>query len=52
MERYHYIRDTIIEKDVVLKHIFTSNMVADPFTKLIARDVIRVNDTYVLPFYT
>ena len=38
-KRYHYIRDTIIEKDVVLKHISTSNMMADPFTKPIARDV-------------
>ena len=36
---YHYIRDTIIENDVVLKHISTSNMVADPLTKPIARDV-------------
>ena len=27
-KRYRYIRDAIIEKDVVLKHISTSNMVA------------------------
>ena len=38
-KRYHYIRDAIIEKNVVLKHISTSNMVADPLTKPIARDV-------------
>ena len=38
-KRYHYIRDAIIEKDVVLKHIFTSNMVVDPLTKPIVRDV-------------
>ena len=38
-KRYHYIRDVIIEKDVVLKYISTSNMVADPLTKPIARDV-------------
>ena len=38
-KRYHYIRDAIIKKDVVLKHISTSNMVADPLTKPIARDV-------------
>ena len=38
-KRYHYIRDVIIEKDVVLKHISTSNMMVDPFTKPIARDV-------------
>ena len=38
-KRYHYIRDVIIEKDMVLKHISTSNMVADSLTKPIARDV-------------
>ena len=38
-KRYHYIRDAIIENDMVLKHIFTSNMVADPLTKPIVRDV-------------
>ena len=38
-KRYHYIINTIIEKDVVLKYISTSNMVADPLTKPIARDV-------------
>ena len=38
-KRYHYIRDAIMEKDVVLKHISTSNMVADLLTKPIARDV-------------
>ena len=36
---YHYIRDAIIEKDMVLKYISTSNMMADPLTKPIARDV-------------
>ena len=36
---YHYIRDAIIEKDVVIKHISTSNMVTDPLIKPIARDV-------------
>ena len=36
---YHYIRDAITEKDVILKHISISNMVADPLTKPIARDV-------------
>ena len=38
-KRYHYIRYAIIEKDVVLKYISTSNIVADPLTKPIARDV-------------
>ena len=38
-KRNHYIRDIITENDVVLKHISTSNMVADPLTKPIAKDV-------------
>jgi hypothetical protein len=36
--RYHYIRKAIIEQDVILKHISTNYMVADPLTKPIARD--------------
>jgi hypothetical protein len=36
--RYHYIRDAIIEYDVILKHIYTNSMVADPLTKPIARE--------------
>ena len=35
-KRYHFIRDAIIEKDVFLT---TSNMVVDPLTKPIVRDV-------------
>ena len=38
-KKYHYIRDAITRKDVVLKHIYSSNIVADPFSKTIARDV-------------
>ena len=38
-KRYHYIRDAITKKDVILKHIYTSNMVVDPLTKPIARDI-------------
>ena len=38
-KRYHYIGDAITKKDVVLKHSFTSNMVVDPLTKPIVRDV-------------
>ena len=38
-KRYHYIRDAITENDVILKHISTSNMVNDPLTKPIARDI-------------
>jgi len=37
--QYHYIRDMVAQKEVVLKHISTSCMVADPLTKPIARDV-------------
>jgi hypothetical protein len=37
--RYHYIRETITEYDMILKHISTNSMVADPLTKPIARDV-------------
>ena len=43
-KRYHYIRDAIIKNDVVLKHISTSNMVADPLTKPIARDWLTIID--------
>ena len=37
--RYHYIRDMVAQGEVVLKHISTGCMVADPLTKPIARDV-------------
>jgi hypothetical protein len=37
--RYHYIREAITEQYVILKHISTNSMVADPLTKPIARDV-------------
>ena len=37
--RYHYIRDMVAQEEVVLKHISTGCMVADPLTKPIARDV-------------
>ena len=36
--RYHFIRDMIMENEVVLKHISTNEMVADSFTKPIVRD--------------
>ena len=36
--RYHYIREAIIEQDVILKHISTNSMVADPLTKPITKD--------------
>jgi hypothetical protein len=37
--RYHYIRDMVSQGEVILQHISTSSMVADPLTKLIARDL-------------
>jgi len=37
--RYQYIREVIIEHDVILKHISTNSMVANPLTKPIARNV-------------
>ena len=36
--RYHFFRDMITQNEVVLRHIPTSKMIADPFTKSIARD--------------
>lgn len=39
--RHHFIRDIIAQGQVVLKHISTSDMVADPLTKPIARDIFR-----------
>ena len=41
-KRCHYIRDVIIENDVVLKHISTSNMAVDPLTKPIAMDLLNM----------
>ena len=41
--RYHYIREAIVEQDVILKHISTNSMVADPLTKPIARDAFVRN---------
>ena len=37
--RYHYVRDMVAQKEVVLVHISTGKMLADPLTKLIARDI-------------
>jgi hypothetical protein len=37
--RYHYIRDMVSQEEVILHHISTSSMVADPLTKPIARDL-------------
>ena len=37
--RHHYIRDMVAQGEVVLRHISSGSMVADPLTKPIARDV-------------
>ncbi|GAV67227.1 zf-CCHC domain-containing protein/rve domain-containing protein/RVT_2 domain-containing protein/gag_pre-integrs domain-containing protein/UBN2_2 domain-containing protein, partial [Cephalotus follicularis] len=37
--RYHFIRDMVARGEVILHHISTGMMVADPLTKPIARDV-------------
>ena len=37
--RHHHIRDMVAQEEVVLRHISTGSMVADPLTKPIARDV-------------
>ena len=36
--RYHYIRDMVAHNEVVLKHISTSFMIANPLTKPIGKD--------------
>ena len=41
--RYRYIRDMVAHNEVVLKHISTSLMIADPFTKPIGRDVFQAH---------
>ena len=37
--RFHYIRDMVSQGEVILQHISTSSMVANPLTKPIARDL-------------
>ena len=36
--KYHYIRDMVAKKEMFLEHNSTKNMLANPLTKLIARD--------------
>ena len=36
--RYNFVREMITQNEVALKHIPTNEMVADPFTKLVASD--------------
>ncbi|KAL0457335.1 UNVERIFIED_CONTAM: Sugar transporter ERD6-like 16 [Sesamum latifolium] len=39
--RYHFIRDSIAQGEVVLRHIPTNDMIADPFTKPLRRDAFH-----------
>ena len=39
--KYHFIRDTVARGEVVMKHISTGSMVANPLTKPIDRDVFQ-----------
>lgn len=41
--QYHYIRDIVAQRKVVLKHISTTPMVADSLTKPITRDVLQTH---------
>ncbi|KAL0283564.1 UNVERIFIED_CONTAM: Retrovirus-related Pol polyprotein from transposon TNT 1-94 [Sesamum radiatum] len=39
--RYHFIRDSIAQEEVVLRHIPTNDMIAYPFTKRLRRDAFH-----------
>jgi hypothetical protein len=41
--RYHYIRDIVARGEVILQHISTSKIIADPLTKAIARDIFQTH---------
>ena len=41
--RYHFVRNAIKEKEVVIKYISTSKILADPFTKLIPKDAFKAH---------
>ena len=41
--RYHSIHDIVTHKEVVLKHISTTRMIADPLTKPIGRDAFQAH---------
>ena len=36
--KYHFVRDIVVQKEVIPKYISTKQMVADPFTKPVPRD--------------
>ena len=39
--KYHFIRDTVMRGEVIMKHISTGSMVTDPLTKPLARNVFQ-----------
>jgi len=41
--RYHFVRNTIKEKEVFIKYISTSKMIVDPLTKPIPRYAFKAN---------
>lgn len=41
--RYHFVRNAIKNKEVAIKYISTNEMIVDPLTKPIARDVFRAH---------
>jgi len=41
--RYHFVRDAIEIKEVVIKYIPTNKMIANPLTKPIPRDAFKAH---------
>ena len=41
--RYHFVRDAIKLKEVVVKYLSTNKMIADPLTKPTPRDVFKTH---------
>jgi len=41
--RYHFVRDVIKTKEVVIKYIPTNKMITDPLTKSIPRDAFKAH---------
>ena len=41
--KYHFIRDVLVKKKVVIQYISTHNMITNPLTKALIRDVFTSN---------
>ncbi|KAL0291277.1 UNVERIFIED_CONTAM: Retrovirus-related Pol polyprotein from transposon TNT 1-94 [Sesamum calycinum] len=50
--RYHLIRDSIAQGEVVLRHIPTNVMIVDPFTKPLSRDAFHRHDCALIGPFT